>query len=277
MILGGKEKKMSKKKQVPPGIRDTAECRGQIKHKKSKSPILDRSIPSFDTAFLNRRNVKNLLRSRDGEISTNPEKQGTFVNDDGKRVPCFRVQLQKRSKAVVDEYDSIQASRKREGKRELDQMPPELLFRYADAESDLVVCEEEIKALQNLLREMEAEGLAEEERLDVRRLMQGTGKIRSTPDQPRWGRLTELDGQRVEPDREGTLRICDPRSPYNGLPTADYLDLCKAYREEYWRLRTEHEKKWKREHMGEDLAEMPKAPHPPLPGWPEDIARPEAS
>lgn len=95
------------------------------------------------------------------------------------------------------------------------------------------------------------------------------------------GVLNVIDGQIVEPDDSGVLRIKDERSPYNGMATADYIDFVVKH----WLKAREKPKANSFNQARKEIKEELRGPGPgdcklntklPLPPWPETVPRPNS-
>lgn len=121
-------------------------------------------------------------------------------------------------KELQEEFGVLKQMRVNEGKRAPKDMPKEMCDRLLMAEAALDICQEEIEFLEKKLLTFTDRDKKESEYALLKRGPEGAGKLRN-------GVLIRVDGQTVKPDSKGVLRICDERSPYHGMMTADYFEL----------------------------------------------------
>ena len=258
-----------------------AELRPAIALEKEQSPLLGNHSDSSDH--------KNLLQTQAGCEKLLCELEG--INATGKyrttngEITDALLPLRKQAVGTVeDEFKRLKAQSVARGHRIPDAMPREMRERYIKTLALLRVAELEVEyvhlRIKKFQEEMESESAARVLCYGPR----GIGRIAPTSGYPK-GRLIEIDGQTVEPDAEGLMRICDLRSPYNGMKCCDYIDsIVKVWSHERSRTyekQMEDLRQEQREHPGLRLPEPPlpkieKINRDSLPPWPSCVPRPKA-
>lgn len=187
--------------------------------------------------------------------------------------------LEREVKEIEMDFERYCQGQENQGYRRPGTMPPDLKEKWDIASARLQVTQEELQVLEKALKESE-----KKEEVDELPCLkygpQGQGKLKD-------GVLIYLDGQKIKPDRHGTLMIQDKRSPYNGMHTADYFDyIVKPYKKKLAEYLVRGEKegrerqklielyKLKGEEIPPDLSPIFSKKRPGLPPWPEQVARP---
>jgi hypothetical protein len=121
-------------------------------------------------------------------------------------------------------FKERQLKLRREGRKELPELPPDLLaiqLRH-EARADCIL--QEIAHFKELLAAAETRQQKVDESLVLAYGPQGDGRLRG-------GVLVELDGQPVVADAEGNLTVDCPKSPYHLMKVVDYREkVCDPWR-----------------------------------------------
>lgn len=169
--------------------------------------------------------------------------------------------------AVEEDFAALREIKRTTGQRIPDEMPPEMAGKMLKAEAVYDIVQEEIDKITKLLEEFDT---AEKHKLDGAVLQHGpigAGTLKG-------GVLVEIDGQDVKPDSEDVLRICDERSPYNGMGVVGYREQVVMPWVRERNRQNEEQRKHAEEH-GIPISTL--APvRPPLPPRPADVERPES-
>jgi hypothetical protein len=124
-------------------------------------------------------------------------------------------QADKHIHQIKADFKRLRQRKSNEGRRPPSEMPQQMKEEVLEAEARYDVILDEIREIEKRLVAYADE---DKEKDDERMLYygpQGFGQLRG-------GVLVEVDGQIVKPDQKGVLRICDPRSPYDGLEAWRY-------------------------------------------------------
>lgn len=227
------------------------------------------SMPSVYSINIDRdrKGIESILRQLKGD------ERGLFFQPDATEPKwSYLKKAEERIKGINEEFKRLKQQKINEGRRPPKEMPAELQEQLLRGQAELDITLEEIEFLQKKLSNFVVSDQKELDDECLRRGPQGSGKLIG-------GLLVELDGQKVLPDDQGILRICDKRSPYNGLPTSDYFEHV---------VRPWHkiESKWRGEQTrlirqaraierdGGDPRHAPLPKRPPYPEWPANVPRP---
>lgn len=125
------------------------------------------------------------------------------------KVPTFELILAE----LKTEFKNHQQTQLNRGSLLPKTYPPELLEKKNQILARLQIAQEEIDFLDGLISDAEAK---EKEAAEFREPCLGP-KATWAREEMRDGVIISCAGQKVEPDKDGVLRITDSRSPYNGL------------------------------------------------------------
>lgn len=250
-------------------ILNTPEGKTALDVAKSQSPILN---SHFDSGM-----EQQVLKTKSGCGSLLIELLGT--NNSGKyrdkngdiqtATIAYRTQQIKEIESAFDREKQRLAS---EGRRVPDTMASHMMERYRRQIAKLAVNEIEVEIIRAELTKLEN---IDKRDVDSRVLMRGpmgTARIAPTPGYPH-GRIIQIDGQTVEPDADGIMRISDKRSPYNGMKVCDYIDfVCKPWLRERSRLQAEERERAEKAGPGTPYRRNLRPPNPP---WPDCVPKSE--
>lgn len=153
-----------------------------------------------------------------------------------------------------------------QGRRPPKTMPADMQEKLLKAEARLDITKSEIETLERLLKNFTDADTKIDDSLVLKRGPAGSGKLRH-------GILAHVDGQHVEADSKGVLRIADARSRYNGMATADYYDeIVRPWLRANSKLLKEHAKKCRKIRKSDPDAEFKNAPRAPWPEVPKEAA-----
>jgi hypothetical protein len=176
-------------------------------------------------------------------------------------------------KAAAEDIEVIKAQFKNhqqttinQGRRPPKTMPADMQEKLLKAEARLDITKSEIETLERLLKNFTDADTKIDDSLVLKRGPAGSGKLRH-------GILAHVDGQHVEADSKGVLRIADARSRYNGMATADYYDeIVRPWLRANSKLLKEHAKKCRKIRKSDPDAEFKNAPRAPWPEVPKEAA-----
>ena len=237
---------------------------------KQASQILNPGkIPSVDNfVCLDRQGLRALLlqwkgRSEDGEF---------FYAEGNEYHWSYLKTAQERIKSINTEFKNLKQLTINEGKHPPKEMPAEMKERMLKAEAALDICLEEIECLEKKLATFTDSDQKESNSEVLKRGPDGAGRLRD-------GILILLDGQTVKPDAKNVLRICDTRSPYDGMQTVDYFEYIVPA---WHKARSQYEKEQRRQMLlakeaqrtCSDPGNFPPNPRPQFPAWPATVPKP---
>jgi hypothetical protein len=239
-----------------------------VEFEKFQSPILGNHFDSHShkNQLPSPAGCQHLLNELLGE-----NESGKYRTTNGDITDSLLPVRQQAVKDVEEEFIRLKSQTAASGRRIPDSMPPDMRQRYTKAVARLRVAELEIGLIRDKLTQFKEKEIRISNSCVLPHGCPGIGKIAPTAGYP-GGRLVELDGQISEPI-EGIMHICDPRSPFNGMRCADYIDfIVKPWCRERDRMQTEERK------QAEDAG--PGTPfrmnlRPPIPEWPSCVPRPE--
>lgn len=230
---------------------------------RGRSPILNEKPPKAKITY-------EYLWRTEGSIGI----KARIRNYEEKLLPVLK-DMVKEAELDFERFCQAQVN---QGHRPPDAMPPDLKENWDLLCARLQVAEEELDVLEKALKQREKK----EEANELPCLTygpQGQGVLKG-------GVLVYLDGQKIKPGYDGTLRINDSRSPYDGMCTADYFDfVVRPYKKKLaeYLIRGEKEGRERQKLIeiaklkGEELKDLPpifSKKRPGLPPWPEQVARP---
>jgi hypothetical protein len=163
---------------------------------------------------------------------------------------------------IKSQFKNEQQSIVNQGRNPPKEMSKDLKDKLLRAEARHDIVQSEISTLERLLKNF----VDQDKKIDDSKVLKGgprgMGKLRH-------GVLVHVDGQNVEADSKGILRIADPRSRYNGMKTADYYDeIVRPWIRANSNLLKEHGKKARASMLTDpdfDIGRAPKAPWPDVP------------
>jgi hypothetical protein len=198
---------------------------------------------------------------------------GKYRTPNGDITDALLPVCQQAVKNVEEQFLRLKSQAAASGRRIPESMPPDMHTRFVKSTARLQVCELEIQLVRDTLTKFKEQEI----RISNSRVLPhgcpGIGKIAPRPGYP-GGRLFDLDGQIIEPV-EGIMYVCDPRSPFNGMRCADYIDfVVKPWGRE--RDRMMREDRAKAEAAGPGTTFHPNI-QPPIPEWPECVPKPQTT
>ena len=258
------------------------ETLGRRRYKIGKYPLYDQTFDRLVDASLilnptgsGANDVRNfgtisLRNSREGIKRLLMEYQGDngsgFYIQNRREIPSKLKEAKHAIEAIKEKFAKLKQRAVNAGRYPPKKMDAELkeLLLKAEAREDIIRAE--IKRLQNGL-----ENFPDEKTGELMPCLK-YGCIGSSKNTG--GICTIIDGQSVEPDEKGVLRIKDERSPFHGMRTADYFQsIVQAYNEQRAKLSNEHQIAVSQAvKENKDPAAIAKK-RPPLPGWPDGVER----
>jgi hypothetical protein len=218
----------------------------------------------------NRQGLERLLQEWKGNGN------GRTLDRHGVEVPSHQLKNKQEIGALQERFEGLNQRRINKGMRPLKEMRSDMLTELyqLEAQSDIIAAE--IAQLEKLLTtHVEKDDKTATEK--VLRYGPRGDSYSGRPDRV----ITELDGQHVEPDREGVLRIRDERSPYHGMRVIDYrervISTFRTQQKQQAAQRLERAQQAARE-KGLPLPTRPPAVggavrREDLPDWPEGVAK----
>jgi hypothetical protein len=182
---------------------------------------------------------------------------GSVINDSGVRCPARIEQAKINLHLFETKFKTLQADAKSQG-RPVPDVPDERMEEgWGKAAAQLTIYRQEDRAIRSRLADLAKSELQTGDSDVLKYGPNGDGHVQGTPESPN-GRLVDIDFQRVSIDKDGTLFIDDPRSPYNRMRIEDYRQfVCRPFR---------------RNRAGKRVGLMKVK----LPPWPDEVPRPEA-
>ncbi|MBT3255797.1 MAG: hypothetical protein HN366_04960 [Deltaproteobacteria bacterium] len=232
---------------------------------KTASPVLNSkgSIPNVHSLNLS---DKNALRSHILErvgFQGDPKKMeiGWFQKGETGQLQISDLKSAEQDiEEIKSQFEHHKQTQINMGMRAPEAMSNEMLDKMFRAEARHDIVKSEIETLERLLKNF----TDRDEKIDDSKVLKGgprgMGKLRH-------GILAHVDGQNVEADSKGVLRIDDPRSKYDGMKTCDYYDeIVKPWGRANAKLLNAHVKKSREIRLSDPDAEIKNAPKAP---WPE--------
>ncbi len=180
----------------------------------------------------------------------------------------YKESAEEQLKKIEQDFSEYQQRRVNEGYRRPGRMTKELKENKLQTEAKYDVILKEIAELEKKLAAYTDGEQQERDRKVLKGGPKGAGVVKG-------GQLVEIDGQNVQADDNGVLRIKDSRSRYDGMSTPDYHELIvKPWARANKKLRHEYDQKVKDGEI--NPRETPK-PRAPWPKKPEEESQKEAS
>jgi hypothetical protein len=228
-----------------------AELRPALALAKEQSPLLgDHFILGGE---------KNLLKSLEGCEQLRCQLEGIdgigkYRTTDGNTKEAYLPLCRQAVEAIPAEFEILKANAIASGRRIPTEMPDDMRQRYIKAVATLRNAELELELVRLFIHKHKEEQTQIHDSHILRHGCVGIGKIAPTPGYPQ-GRLIEIDGQTVEPNKDGIMCITDSRSTFNEMKCCDYLDYIV--------------KPWKNKCKPNF--------EPPIPDWPDCVPKPKVA
>jgi len=229
---------------------------------KMRSIILNpNAFPSIHAPNLSdREGITNALCQWKGD------KDGEWKSGDDYQ-PSYLKTAKERIESVQAEFAMLKQMAVNEGKHEPKEMPTLMQEHLLAGEARYDLISEEITFLENKLATFTDSDQKKNDGAVLKYGPVGMGKLRG-------GLLAVVDGQIVKPDKDGLLRICDPRSPYNSMLTAIYFEqIVKPWKRAMSHYRSLQNKQIQQFHEAERtgaVVNFEKIQKPEWPPMPED-------
>ena len=193
---------------------------------KSDSPVLNISGPpnpysihlndagALRSHLLEREGAKGNIKIEDGYIWKSETREKSLA-----LLPAAEQMIE----AIQTEFEGLKQTATNQGKRPPKEMPELLKVKLLKCEARIDIVLSEITTLERFLKKFtDAEEVISAGNI-LARGPEGSGTLRG-------GILAEVDGQKVQADSDGILRIADKRSRYDKMTTADYFErICKVW------------------------------------------------
>jgi len=188
-----------------------------------------------------------------------PDKGCYYSGENFSPIPAIIPTLEAQKAEIEAEFAKHQQQQINRGFQKPETMPPTIHERYVICLAKLDISTLELMVLKdNLNTAIEARTGLKAGEVRPFRIGRGMGKLRG-------GILVELDGQKCEKDAEGTIRIIDPNSPFNGILAYEYSRLYKEWSQANDKLNRKLDKQLNR--TGVVTTNRPKLSTPPLPDY----------
>lgn len=171
------------------------------------------------------------------------------------RVPQAKAQIEN----IEKEWEVYKQQKVNAGRAEPKEYPHHIAEKMDAALARYDIAQMELEHVQRKLEAINRKKKKADKGNVLRRGAEGTGSLKG-------GVLAEVDGQNVEADEQGVLRIKDERSPYDGMKTADYFEhIVKPWKKQRAKLRRQQREKVQNGDMHTGQRQPNKKP--PLPKW----------
>lgn len=229
---------------------------------KAASPILNPHGPpnAYSVNLGDASTLKSLILERQG-AQGNPKLEHGFLwrGERGEKTPSLLLVAKERIEAIEKDFARVKQTVTNSGRKPPTQMPAEMTNRLLKAEARFDVIQAEIETLERFLKVFTDAKDSTSNQNVLQHGPRGSSKMKG-------GILTILDGQKVELDKNGILRIADTRSRYNKMKTCEYFEtIAKPWLRANAKLLREHIVKCRAGELDGPKTRAPKAPWPKKP------------
>jgi hypothetical protein len=248
---------------------DDFEVQRYVAIESSRSEVRNRNMKTASGLPFDEQGIKTRLMEMQGN------EHGKFWNPSSNSwEPALILAAEQLEKDLQAEFTAYREKVINEGKRAPEVPPDDLRERMVRNQAKLIVLREDLDDLKTELVKVQARTKTKDEYpLFPHGGPMGMGKLGGPTEKSPYGVLVRIDGQTVKPDVNGVLCIADPRSRYNGMATADYIEfVVKPWRNDSARLVDQMRAEWLKDHPHDPLPANPQAPWPE---WPSNVPKPE--